>query len=145
MLYVFQVPLSILLVVNLIKVKFILISIHLHTRHAHKIFQLCLAIASQMLIFRNKIKTIFSIISAIFLCSGRLIRTFADVKYGNYHLTTVEIIYNIISLIVAVITTVAFTVYAKNALNELQREEETSGVEASTSGHGSLEMEKASR
>lgn len=78
------------------------------------------------------------------MCSGRLIRTFADVKYGNYHLTTVEIIYNIISLIVAIITTVAFTVYAKNALNELKREEETSGVEASASGHGSLEMEKAS-
>ncbi|KAI5356467.1 PREDICTED: transmembrane [Prunus dulcis] len=80
----------------------------------------------------------------IYIYSGRLIRTFADVKYGNYHLTTVEIIYNIISLIVAIITTVAFTVYAKNALNELKREEETSGVEASASGHGSLEMEKAS-
>lgn len=80
----------------------------------------------------------------IYIYSGRLIRTFADVKYGNYHLTTVEIIYNIISLIVAIITTVAFTVYAKNALNELKREEETSGVEASASAHGSLEMEKAS-
>ena len=58
-------------------------------------------------------------------CSGRLIRTFADVKYGNYHLTTVEIIYNIISFIIAIGTTVAFTIYAKRALKELERAEAT--------------------
>lgn len=83
-----------------------------------------------------------SAISSVFLCSGRLIRTFANVKYGNYHLTKVEIVYNVISLIVAVITTVAFTVYAKNALNKLKRAESSGGAEASALDHGSLEMEK---
>ncbi|XP_004300053.1 PREDICTED: transmembrane protein 64 [Fragaria vesca subsp. vesca] len=77
----------------------------------------------------------------IYIYSGRLLRTFADVKYGNYHLTTVEIVYNILSLIVAIVTTVAFTVYAKNALNELKRAE-SSGVEAAASDHTSLQMEK---
>ncbi|KAJ6703326.1 hypothetical protein OIU85_029312 [Salix viminalis] len=61
----------------------------------------------------------------IYIYSGRLIRTFADVKYGNYHLTTVEIIYNIISFIIAIGTTVAFTIYAKRALKELERAEAT--------------------
>ncbi|RVW44250.1 TVP38/TMEM64 family membrane protein slr0305 [Vitis vinifera] len=56
----------------------------------------------------------------IYIYSGRLIRTLADVQYGNQHLTTLEIIYNIISFIVAIITTVAFTIYAKRALNELK-------------------------
>ena len=64
----------------------------------------------------------------VLLCSGRLIKTFADVKYGKYHLTTVEIIYNIISFIIAVVTTVAFTVYAKRALKDLEREEATEEV-----------------
>lgn len=92
----------------------------------------------------KRIKLVFfsSAISSDFLCSGRLIRTFADVKYGNYHLTKVEIVYNVISLIVAVITTVAFTVYAKNALNKLKMAETSGGVEASSLDHGSLEMEK---
>ncbi|CAL5401914.1 unnamed protein product [Camellia sinensis] len=74
----------------------------------------------------------------IYIYSGRLIRTFADVKYGNQHLTTVEIVYNVISLIVAIITTVAFTVYAKRTLNELK------GAETTGSNHrnNNLEMEK---
>ncbi|KAL5556187.1 hypothetical protein UlMin_038423 [Ulmus minor] len=76
----------------------------------------------------------------IYIYSGRLIRTFADVQYRNYHLTTVEIVYNIISLIVAIITTVAFTVYAKRALDDFKRAE-TDG-ETSTSNHGGFEMEK---
>ncbi|XP_038680711.1 transmembrane protein 64-like [Tripterygium wilfordii] len=76
----------------------------------------------------------------IYIYSGRLIRTFADVHYGNRHMTTVEIVYNIISLIVAVITTVAFTVYAKRALKKLERSE--TGKEARDFNHGSLEMEK---
>lgn len=59
----------------------------------------------------------------IYIYSGRLIRTFADVQYGNHHLTLVEIIYNIISLIIAIITTVAFTIYAKRTLNELESAE----------------------
>ncbi|KAK9286288.1 hypothetical protein L1049_014678 [Liquidambar formosana] len=77
----------------------------------------------------------------IYIYSGRLIRTFADVKYGNYQLTTVEIIYNVISFIVAIITTVAFTVYAKRALNELKKVE-TIGEEAFASDNGNFEMEK---
>lgn len=74
------------------------------------------------------------------LCSGRLIRTLADVQYRNYHMTTVEIVYNIISFIIAIVTTVAFTVYAKRALNELQKAE-TNG-EAAAGNHGNSDMEK---
>ncbi|VVB03881.1 unnamed protein product [Arabis nemorensis] len=59
----------------------------------------------------------------IYIYSGRLIRTFADVQYGHQRLTTVEIVYNVISLIIAVVTTIAFTVYAKRALRELQNAE----------------------
>ncbi|XXG80296.1 hypothetical protein AAC387_Pa09g1204 [Persea americana] len=75
----------------------------------------------------------------IYIYSGRLIRTFADVKYGKYQMTTVEIVYNIISFIVAVITIVAFTIYAKRALSDLERQENT-GEDAPS--HGSFEMEK---
>ncbi|GMN33299.1 hypothetical protein TIFTF001_004091 [Ficus carica] len=78
--------------------------------------------------------------SSLALCSGRLIRTLADVQYRNYHLTTVEIVYNVISFIIAVVTTVAFTIYAKRALNELQKAE-TDG-EASAHNRGSFEIEK---
>lgn len=77
------------------------------------------------------------------LCSGRLIRTLADAKYGNLHLTTVEIIYNIISFIIAIVITIAFTIYAKRALDEIKRAE-TGGENASLSDHGGLEMEKLS-
>lgn len=62
-------------------------------------------------------------------------------QYGNQHLTMVEIIYNIISFIVAVITTVAFTIYAKRALNELKMAG-VDGEEASTSELSGFEMEK---
>ncbi|GER41915.1 SNARE associated Golgi protein family [Striga asiatica] len=54
------------------------------------------------------------------MISGRLIMTLADVQYGNHHLTLVEIVYNIISFIIAIITTVAFTIYAKRTLSELE-------------------------
>lgn len=57
------------------------------------------------------------------LCSGRLIRTLADVKYGKHQLTPVEITYNVISFLIAIIMTVAFTVYAKRALKDLETEE----------------------
>ncbi|GFP95049.1 tvp38/tmem64 family membrane protein slr0305 [Phtheirospermum japonicum] len=56
----------------------------------------------------------------IYIYSGRLIRTLADVQYRNHHLTVVEIVYNIVSFIVAIITTVAFTVYAKRTLSDLE-------------------------
>ncbi|GLU06086.1 hypothetical protein SLE2022_231490 [Rubroshorea leprosula] len=77
----------------------------------------------------------------IYIYSGRLIRTYADVKYGNHHLTAVEIIYDIISFVIAVITTIAFTVYAKRALNDLERAE-TRGEEVSASTQSGFELEK---
>lgn len=67
-------------------------------------------------------------------------RTFADVQYGNYHLTAVEIVYNVISLIVAIVTTVAFTIYTKRALDELQSSK-TNG-QASGSDHSNFELGK---
>ncbi|XP_057503010.1 uncharacterized protein LOC130786681 [Actinidia eriantha] len=76
----------------------------------------------------------------IYIYSGRLIRTFADVQYGNHHMTTVEIVYNIISFIVAIITTVAFTIYAKRTLNELKTVETNS--DGSSPDRGNFEMEK---
>ncbi|GFY94641.1 SNARE associated Golgi protein family [Actinidia rufa] len=76
----------------------------------------------------------------IYIYSGRLIRTFADVQYGNHHMTTVEIVYNVISFIVAIITTVAFTIYAKRTLNELKTVETNS--DGSSPDHGNFEMEK---
>ncbi|XP_009775330.1 uncharacterized protein LOC107827372 isoform X2 [Nicotiana tabacum] len=78
--------------------------------------------------------------SFIYIYSGRLMRTFADVQYGNHHLTRVEIVYNVISFIIAVIIIVAFTVYAKRTLSQLENEEENNG-EGSASNRGRLEME----
>lgn len=77
----------------------------------------------------------------IYIYSGRLIRTLANVKYGNYHLTPVEIIYNIVSFVIAIVTTIAFTVYAKRALNDLGNRE-TEVDDESASYQGGLEMEK---
>ncbi|CAA2980261.1 transmembrane 64-like [Olea europaea subsp. europaea] len=76
----------------------------------------------------------------IYIYSGRLIRTLADVKYGNHHLTLVEIIYNVISFIVAIITTVAFTIYAKRTLNDLKMAE--ADGEGSASGKNNFELNK---
>ncbi|KAL8027302.1 hypothetical protein ABFX02_14G086800 [Erythranthe guttata] len=59
----------------------------------------------------------------IYIYSGRLIRTLADVQYRNHHLTPVEIIYNVISFVVAIITTIAFTIYAKRTLKHLETTE----------------------
>lgn len=58
-------------------------------------------------------------------------------------MTTVEIVYNIISFIVAVVTTIAFTVYAKRTLNELKIAEANEEA-ASVSGSSNLEMGKGS-
>ncbi|CAH9064453.1 unnamed protein product [Cuscuta epithymum] len=74
----------------------------------------------------------------LYIYSGRLIRTFADVQYGNHRLTPVEIIANVISLIVAIITTVVFTVYAKKKLNE----QAAIGTQDSISGRDKFEMER---
>lgn len=77
----------------------------------------------------------------LYIYSGRLIRTFADVQYGNHHLTTVEIVYNVISIVVTIITIVGFTVYTKRALKELKRKDSSTEA-AFASQHGILEMEK---
>lgn len=50
-------------------------------------------------------------------------RTIADVKYKNRQLSTVEITYNAVSFIAAIITIVVFTVYAKRKLNDLKKAE----------------------
>lgn len=44
-------------------------------------------------------------------------------KYGKYTMTPVEIVYNIISFIVAIAITVGFTVYARRALSDLRKAE----------------------
>ncbi|XP_027338764.1 transmembrane protein 64 [Abrus precatorius] len=80
----------------------------------------------------------------IYIYSGRLIRTLADAQYGKHQLTTVEIVYNIISFIVAVITTIAFTVYAKRTLNELKMAEGNEEAASVSGRSGSLELEKPS-
>lgn len=77
------------------------------------------------------------------MSSGRLIRTLADAQYGKHHLTIVEIVYNIISFIIAVVTIVGFTVYAKRTLNELKISEDNEEA-SSVSGHTNLEMKVAS-
>ncbi|VAI25162.1 unnamed protein product [Triticum turgidum subsp. durum] len=76
----------------------------------------------------------------IYIYSGRLIRTLADVKYGKYKMTPVELTYNIISFVVAVILTIAFTVYAKKALSHIKSSDDTCaedqpGVTALKNGH----------
>lgn len=78
--------------------------------------------------------------SFIYIYSGRLIRTLADIKYGNHHLTPVEIIYNVISFIMAIVTIVVFTVYAKRKLKDLETEEVDD--EGSAVGTSSFELHK---
>ncbi|KAM7262759.1 hypothetical protein ACFE04_000442 [Oxalis oulophora] len=77
----------------------------------------------------------------IYIYSGRLIKTLADVQYANYHLTLVEIIYNVISMVIAIVTTVLFTVYAKRTFKELERAE-ANGEDILSSHHSDHEMEK---
>ncbi|URD77678.1 SNARE associated Golgi protein, partial [Musa troglodytarum] len=59
----------------------------------------------------------------IYIYSGRLIRTLANMKYRNYTMTPVEIVYNIISFLIAIAITIAFTVYARRALGDLRKAE----------------------
>ncbi|KAI3770745.1 hypothetical protein L6452_01888 [Arctium lappa] len=77
----------------------------------------------------------------IYIYSGRLIRTFADVQYRNHRLTPLEIIYNGISFIIAVAMTIGFTVYAKKALKDLENEE-NKGTDVMESEHGNIQLEK---
>ncbi|KAM0857057.1 hypothetical protein ACQ4PT_048736 [Festuca glaucescens] len=55
--------------------------------------------------------------------SGRLILTLADLKYDKRRMTTVEIVYNVISAAVAVLIGVGFTIYARRALDGIQSAE----------------------
>lgn len=55
--------------------------------------------------------------------SGRLILTLADLRYHKHRMTTVEIVYNVISVVVAVLIAVGLTVYAKRALDDMQSSE----------------------
>jgi hypothetical protein len=73
----------------------------------------------------------------MFCCSGRLIRTLANMKYGNYKMTPVEITYNIISFIIPIVLTIAFTVYAKRALNNIKMSEDIICKEGSSIPIGS--------
>lgn len=77
----------------------------------------------------------------IFWCSGRLIRTLADVKYRKYTMTPVEIIYNIVSFVVAIAITIAFTVYARRALSDLRKAESNSSGGINRNG-SSVELAK---
>ena len=62
-------------------------------------------------------------------------------KYGNYKMTPVEITYNIISFIVAVVLTIAFTIYAKRALNEIERlDEQPAGLSSLKNDHVDLDV-----
>lgn len=58
-------------------------------------------------------------------------------------MTTVEIVYNVISLLIAVLATVAFTVYAKKALDDLKTKEADN--EARESNDVTSELEKGGR
>ncbi|CAN6226239.1 unnamed protein product [Urochloa humidicola] len=53
--------------------------------------------------------------------SGRLIRTLAELDYHKHRMTTVEIVYNVISVIVAVVFAIGFTIYARRALDDMER------------------------
>ncbi|MFS7967511.1 putative SNARE associated golgi family protein [Helianthus anomalus] len=54
---------------------------------------------------------------------GRLLRTFANMQYGDHQMTPLEIIYNTISFIIAAVMTICFTIYSKKTLKNLEPEE----------------------
>ncbi|CAH1450879.1 unnamed protein product [Lactuca virosa] len=74
----------------------------------------------------------------IYIYSGKLLRTFANVQYGNHEMSPLEIIYNVISFIVAAVMTVCFTVYGKKGLTKLEHEEKC-GVTVVHLGHIQLD------
>ncbi|URD77677.1 SNARE associated Golgi protein, partial [Musa troglodytarum] len=77
----------------------------------------------------------------IYIYSGRLIRTLANMKYRNYTMTPVEIVYNIISFLIAIAITIAFTVYARRALGDLRKAESSISRGDNLNG-SSIELEK---
>ncbi|KAJ3683905.1 hypothetical protein LUZ60_014132 [Juncus effusus] len=81
--------------------------------------------------------------SFIYIYSGRLMRTIADMKYHKYKMTPVEIVYNIFSFIMTIIITVGFTIYAKKALNDIKRREEIGIDDVAVEPHSSsVQLEK---
>ncbi|XP_044953555.1 uncharacterized membrane protein At4g09580-like [Hordeum vulgare subsp. vulgare] len=76
----------------------------------------------------------------IYIYSGRLIRTLADVKYGKQKMTPVEITYSIISFVAAAALTVAFTVYAKKALNNIKSPDDTSDDQPAAGSAGATAL-----
>lgn len=54
-------------------------------------------------------------------------------------MTTLEIVYNVISFIIAVAMTIGFTIYAKKALKELENEDNKQTDEALDSDNIQLE------
>ncbi|KAF8668855.1 hypothetical protein HU200_052058 [Digitaria exilis] len=80
--------------------------------------------------------------------SGRLIRTLAELDYHKHRMTAVEIVYNVISVIVAVVFAIGFTIYAR-ALDNMERSEsicvESVGVPpASTEFRNNLQVQGCS-
>lgn len=47
----------------------------------------------------------------------------AELNYHKHRMTTVEIVYNVISVIVAVVFAIGFTIYARRALDNMERSE----------------------
>ncbi|GKD07384.1 transmembrane protein 64, partial [Tanacetum coccineum] len=74
----------------------------------------------------------------IYIYSGRLLRTFANIQYGHHHMSALEIIYNIISFIIAAVMTIGFTFYSKKSLKELQSEEKVNMLNFE---YGNVQME----
>ncbi|KAK3125804.1 hypothetical protein QOZ80_7BG0609930 [Eleusine coracana subsp. coracana] len=55
--------------------------------------------------------------------SGRLIRTLAELKYHKHRMSRVEIVYNVISVIIAVLFMIGFTIHARRALDNMENSE----------------------
>lgn len=59
----------------------------------------------------------------LLLYSGRLIRTLAELNYHKHRMSRVEIVYNVISVIVAVVFMIGFAIYARRALENMESSE----------------------
>lgn len=77
----------------------------------------------------------------IYIYSGRLLRTVANMQYGDHEMTPLEIIYNAISFIVAAVMTVGFTFYGKKTLKKLESEEKGS-INVLNFEYGNIQLEK---
>ncbi|KAI3704092.1 hypothetical protein L1987_74305 [Smallanthus sonchifolius] len=75
----------------------------------------------------------------IYIYSGRLLRTFANMQYGDHQMSPLEIIYNAISFVVAAVMTVCFTFYSKKTLKKLETEEKSVNVNVF---YGNIQLDK---